>query len=124
MLNETIKKARMYSGIKQSKIAKELLMSTAKYNRKENGLLKIELHEALKIAKILDINDKAIMKYWMADKLYELMKHDKELVYEALKIVEMHYDNYDTCIEMPSRNNSFSSLEERIRFRKKDKKNS
>ena len=100
-------------------MAKALLISTTKYNRKENGKAKFERHEAIKVAKILELNEGIIMKYWMADKLYELMKDNKELVYEALKIVEKNYDNYETCIEMPSKNCSFSSLEERLKHRRK-----
>ena len=110
----------MYSGISQVRMAHELFISESTYSRKENGLLKIEWNEAVKIAKILELNDKLLLKYWMADRLYELMKTDKELVYEALKIVEAHYNDYDTCVVVPDKNKSYSSLEERkIRRRKK-----
>ena len=100
-------------------MADYLFISETKYNRKENGKAKIERHEALKIAKILDLNENIILKYWMADKLYDLMKYDKDLFYEAMKIVEMHYDDYETCIEMPSKNYSYSTLEDRFKHRKK-----
>ena len=100
-------------------MADYLFISETKYNRKENGKAKIERHEALKIAKILDLNENIILKYWMADKLYDLMKYDKDLFYEAMKIVEMHYDDYETCIEMPSKNCSYSTLEDRFKHRKK-----
>lgn len=109
----------MYSGITQSHIAKSLFMSEAQYNRKENGQAKITFREAKKMAEILELNERVIEKFWMADKIYELMKIDKELVYDALKIVEMYYDNYDTCIEIPNKNNSYSSLEERMKHRRK-----
>lgn len=119
MLSETIRKTRLYSGIKQSEMAAALFISKTKYNRKETGKSKFERHEAIKAANILELNEGVIMKYWMADKLYELMKFDKALVYEALKIVEMNYDNYENCIEMPSKNCSFSSLNERLKHKKK-----
>ena len=109
----------MYSGITQAKMAKELFLSDSQYNRKENGKMKIERHEAIKMAKLLNLNEKTILKYWMADKLYELMKQDKDLVYEALKVVELNFDNYETCVELPSKNHSYSSLEERMKHRKK-----
>lgn len=111
----------MYSGIKQSMMAKSLFMSESKYNRKENGLVKIELHEAKKMARLLDLNEKIIEEYWLADKIYELMKINKEYFYEALKIVEFNYENYEHCIEIPSKNCSFSSLEERLKHRRKKK---
>lgn len=109
----------MYSGIKQSTMAKSLLMSESKYNRKENGLSEIKLQEAIKMAKLLDLNKKIIEEFWLADKIYELMKLDKEQFYEAVKIVELNFDNYEHCVDVPSKNCSFSSLEERLQHRKK-----
>lgn len=109
----------MYSGIKQSDMAKALLMSESNYNRKENGQLKIELYEARKMAKLLELNEKVVVKYWLADRLYELMKIDKELMYEALQIVDMYYDEYENFIELPSKNCSYSSLAERLQRRRK-----
>ena len=53
MLNETIKRARMYSGKTQATLAKALFISEATYSRKENGLMKFERQEALKIGKLL-----------------------------------------------------------------------
>jgi len=119
MLNDIIKKTRMYSGITQAKMSKNLNISETKYNRKENRINKFERHEVTKIAKILNMSENILMKYWMADKLYELMKTDRELVKNALEIVEYHFDNYETCVEMPSKNSSYSSLEERMKHRKK-----
>ncbi len=109
----------MYSGIKQSTMAKSLLMSESKYNRKENGLSEIKLQEAIKMAKLLDLNEKIIEEFWLADKIYELMKLNKEQFYEAVKIVELNFDNYEHCVDVPSKNCSFSSLEERLQHRKK-----
>ena len=109
----------MYSGISQAQLAKELYISDATYSRKENGLIPFERHEAVKLAKLLNLNERVILKYWMADKIYDLMKGDKELVYEALKIVETHYINYEDCIEVPQYNNSFSSLQERKQRKRK-----
>lgn len=109
----------MYSGITQSSISEKLYMSEAQYCRKENGHVKINLREARKIAKILDLDEKVIEKFWMADRIYELMKTNQPLFYESLKIVEMFYEHYDTCVEIPNKNCSFSSLEERMKNRKK-----
>lgn len=109
----------MYSGITQAEMAHRLFMSESKYSRKENGRLKIERDEAIRIAKILDLNERTVMKYWISDKLYELMKHDRDLLYEALDIVESNYSNYESCVDMPAKSSSFSTLDERIRHRKK-----
>ena len=109
----------MYSGIKQSEMAKSLLMSESKYNRKENGLVKIKLLEAKSMAKLLDLNEKTVEEYWLADQIYELMKINKDKFYEALKTVELNYDDYEHCVDVPSKNCSFSSLEESLQHRKK-----
>ena len=119
MLSETIKRTRMYSGITQAQMAKSLFLSEAQYNRKENGRAKISLNEARKLAELLDLNEKIVEKFWMADNIYELMKINKELVYDALKVVEMYYDNYESCIELPSKNCSFSNIENNIKVKKK-----
>ncbi|MBR5663457.1 MAG: hypothetical protein IKX01_01840, partial [Bacteroidales bacterium] len=86
---------------------------------KENGQAAIDLRDARKIAHILDLNEKIIDKFWMADSIYALMKIDKNLFYDAMKIVELHFDNYETFIEIPNKNNSYSSLAERMRHRRK-----
>lgn len=111
----------MYSGTTQLEMSKELFMSEAQYNRKENGHSKIELHEAKKMARLLELNEHVIIKFWMADKIYDLIKIDKELFYDALKIVEYHADDYETCVEIPNKNCSYSSLEERLQRRRKKK---
>ena len=121
MLSETIRRTRMYSGITQTAMAKELFISDSSYSRKENGLISIERDEALKIAKILNLNERLVMKYWMADKLYELMKIDPPLLYDALKIVETNFDDYQNCVVLPKKSCSFSSLKERGNRKRKKK---
>lgn len=103
-------------------MAKELFLSESTYSRKENGLLKFERHEIIKTAKILELSERLLLRYWMADRLYELMKNDKDLVYESIKIVEAHYNDYENCVVVPDKNKSYSSLEER-KIRRRQKKN-
>ncbi len=105
----------MYSGTTQAKMSQELFMSEAQYNRKENGQAKIELHEARKMARLLELSEDIMSRFWMADKIYELMKIDKDLFYAGLKIVEFHFDNYETCVEIPNKDCSYSSLDERLK---------
>ena len=91
----------MYSGITQAEMAKELFMSMAQYSRKENGQTKISLREAKKMARILEIDVMIAEKFWMSDCLFDMMK------------------NGESCVEIPNKNCSYSSLEERMRSRKK-----
>ena len=109
----------MYSGITQSEMSNKLFMSDAQYCRKENGQTKISMREARKMAGLLDLDEKVVEKFWMSDRIYDLMKINKELFYDAMKIVELYYDNYETCVAMPNKNCSYSSLEERRKCKKK-----
>ncbi|MBR4137232.1 MAG: helix-turn-helix transcriptional regulator [Bacteroidales bacterium] len=109
----------MYSGKTQATLAKALFISEATYSRKENGLMKFERQEALKIGKLLGIKEDVILGYWMSDKIYDLMKDDKELVYKALKIVESNFENYNDCVEIPCYNNSYSNVSDRKQRKRK-----
>ena len=108
----------MYACITQVQMADLLDISASKYLRKENKSCEFTRDEVLKIAKILKLDEKTMLTYWMADKVYSLLKTDKELVGDALKVVEAHLDDYDYCVDMPYRNQSFSSLDERTKHHK------
>lgn len=117
MLNETIKKARMYACLTQDEMADLLNISKAKYSRMENGVAKIERHNVIKIATILKLDVNQLLTYWMADQIHELIRQDKELVKDAMKVLEEHIDDYDTCVIMPYKSGSYSSNNERIMHR-------
>ena len=121
MLSEIVKLTRMYSGITQKKMAMILNISVPQYNRKENGTVEIERNELKKIAKVLDMDENMLDNYWMADKLYVLMKIDRELAKKAMGFVDMHYDDYETFILKPNINSSYSQLDERMKHRKTKK---
>ena len=76
MLREAIKKQRIYSALTQKQMAQLLGMSVTKYLRKENGRLKIELAEVKKLAKVLQLDERILITYWMADDIQELMLID------------------------------------------------
>ncbi|MBQ6084155.1 MAG: helix-turn-helix transcriptional regulator [Bacteroidales bacterium] len=121
MLSEIVKLTRMYSGITQQKMATILNISVPQYNRKENGTAEIDRDELKKIAKVLDLDEDTLNIYWMADKFHALMKTDRELAKKALDFVELHYDEYETFIPLPSKSCSYSNLEERMKYRKNKK---
>ena len=109
----------MYSGITQTQMAEALFLSQSQYNRKENGQAAITLRDARKIARKLDLNEKIIDKFWMADNIYALMKVDKDLFYDAMKIVELHFENYETFIEIPNKNCSYSTIDDVLKHKNK-----
>ncbi|MBO4574072.1 MAG: helix-turn-helix transcriptional regulator [Bacteroidales bacterium] len=91
MLREAIKKQRIYSALTQKQMAQLLGMSVTKYLRKENGRLKIELAEVKKLAKVLQLDERILITYWMADDIQELMLIDKSLTEDAIRLVN---DNF------------------------------
>ena len=91
MLREAIKKQRIYSALTQKQMAQLLGMSVTKYLRKENGRLKIELAEVKKLAKVLQLDERILITYWMADDIQELMLIDKGLTEDAIRLVN---DNF------------------------------
>ena len=64
----------MYSCLTQEEMADLLNMSKTKYLRKENGLAKFERNEVIRIAKILKLDERQLLTFWMADSIYEIMK--------------------------------------------------
>lgn len=61
-LNEALQAVRRAKGISQSEMAQKLGLSMNGYWAKENGVRKTTIQEALKIAKILDVDVNAIFK--------------------------------------------------------------
>lgn len=108
----------MYSCITQKQMADLLNISLTKYQRKENGLTEIERNEVQQISQILKLDEKTLLTYWMADNLFALIKQDKELVMNALEIIETHPDDYEFCVNLPIKSQSFSGHGERMRHRK------
>ena len=114
MLRETIKKARMYACLTQEEMADLLNISKTKYLRKENGITKFDRDEVIRIAGILKRDENKLLTYWMADNIYEYIQNDKALVKDALNLLEEHLDDYETCVIMPHKSDSYSSNNERL----------
>ena len=108
----------MYSCITQKQMADLLNISLTKYQRKENGLTEIERNELQQISQILKLDEGTLLTYWMADKLYSLIKLDKELVINALRLIETHPEDYEFYVDLPIKNQSYSGNDERMRHRK------
>jgi len=103
MLRHKIRKARLYSGKKQQEMADLLGISISTYCRIENGPSKISRELVKQISKILNINENELMKFWLSDELYDLIKSNPEVASEAVEIVMSHLNDYDTLIMKPDR---------------------
>ena len=107
MLKETIKKARMYSGLTQEEMADLLNISKTKYLRKENGTSKITRDEVICIAKILKLDESQLLTCWILDGFYEIAKNDKNLVKDALTLLEQHLDDYEYYVITPDKSGGY-----------------
>ena len=107
----------MYACLTQEEMADLLNISKTKYLRKENGIAKFHRDEVICIAKILKLDERQLLTYLMADNIYELMKNDKELYKMALELLHEHLDDYETCVIMPNKSDSYSSINERMMHR-------
>lgn len=107
----------MYSCMTQDEMASLLNISKTKYLRKENGRSKLNREEVIKIARILRLDEKQLLTFWMSDKIYEIIKTDKDLAKDANDILNEHFEDYETCVIMPNRSESYSSNDKRMSHR-------
>ena len=114
MLNDTIKKARMYSCLTQAEMAKLMAISKSKYQRKESGASKIERNELAKFAKVLGLDESQLLTYWMADNIYDILKKEQKLKRTVLDLIEEHLDDYETCMITLEKSDSYSTDNERF----------
>lgn len=107
----------MYSCLTQKEMANLLNLSTTKYLRKENGNAEFERDEVIKIAHILKLDENQLLAFQMTDSIHKIIKDDKDIAREALKIINEHFDDYETCVIMPNKSDSYSSNNERMMHR-------
>lgn len=96
MLRESIKRYRTYSTITQKRMAELLGISVSKYLRKENGLYRFNRDEVILIAKILKLDERKLMIYWIADNIYKFLHNDIELTDDVIKFIKSHLDDYES----------------------------
>lgn len=101
MLRQKIRKTRLYSGIKQQEMSKLIGISNSRYCKMENGHIKFEKDDVIKIAKILQLDENELIKYWIADNIYDFTVIDKQLTLDAIKIVTTHLNDYETLVKTP-----------------------
>ena len=117
MLAEIIKKARLTSCLTQEEMADCIDVSKSNYLRKEKGLLAFERDEVPKLARILNLNENEMLAIWKADGIYLQLGDDKILAKNALDILVTHLDDYETCVLMPNKSDSYSTDHDRLLHR-------
>ena len=84
---DTIRKRREEKYLLLRQVAPELEMDTAMLSKVERGERNLKREHVIKIAKILDLNEKDLLKLWLADKVYEVVKDEEEGL-NAMKVAE------------------------------------
>lgn len=82
---ETIRKRREDMELLLRQVASGIDMDTAMLSKVERGARKLKKGNVIKIASELDLNQKILLKLWLADKIYNVVKDEEEAL-GALKI--------------------------------------
>ena len=101
MLRQKIRETRLYSGIKQQDMSKLVGVTNSRYCKMENGHVKFSKDDVVKIAKILQLDENELLKFWIADNIYDLVKFNRKLTLEAIEIVSKHLDDFETLVKTP-----------------------
>ncbi len=92
MLGTKLKELRENHGYVQRQIAAELEVDTAYISKMENGDKQLSRLHLKKISTIYKVNEKELLKLWMADKIIKLVEKEKigkDVLIMALKEIEI-----------------------------------
>jgi transcriptional regulator with XRE-family HTH domain len=89
---EKIKQLREERQLPQRQLAAELQIDTATYCKIERGDRRAKREQVVKLAEWFHTDTKELLTLWLADKVIEAMKDERELANEALGIVQKHIE--------------------------------
>jgi transcriptional regulator with XRE-family HTH domain len=93
MFSSKLKKLRESQQIPQRKIAAELEIDTATYCKIEKGDRRAKRDQIQILAKILKCDEEMLMKMWLADQVYDVVKNEN-VASEVLNIVQENICSY------------------------------
>ncbi len=85
-LGKRIKELREEKGLVQRQLAAELEVDTPMYSKIERGERKAKREHVLKLAKLLQTDEKELLTLWLAGQVYEVVKDENNAI-DALKYV-------------------------------------
>ncbi len=85
-LGKRIKELREEKGLVQRQLAAELEVDTPMYSKIERGERKAKREHVLKLAKLLQTDEKELLTLWLAGQVYEVVKDENNAI-EALQYV-------------------------------------
>ncbi|MEM8528566.1 MAG: helix-turn-helix transcriptional regulator [Bacteroidota bacterium] len=87
----TIRNKREASGLLLRQLAAKLEIDTAMLSKIERGERNAKRSQVSILAEILKLNEEELLTYWLADKVYEIVKYD-EVGCQALKVAEKEFE--------------------------------
>jgi transcriptional regulator with XRE-family HTH domain len=85
-LGKRIKELREEKRMLQRHLAAKLDMDTPMYSKIERGERKAKREQILKLAMLLDTDEKELLTLWLADQVYALVRHEDNAT-QALNFV-------------------------------------
>ncbi|MEA4935017.1 hypothetical protein SDC9_112947 [bioreactor metagenome] len=93
MFAEKIRQLRENKHLLQRQVSAALDMDNALYCKIERGDRIAKREHVIKLAELLDGNEEELLKYWLADKVYDLVQSE-ENVNDVLNIVSENIVEY------------------------------
>lgn len=90
---EKLKQLRDFRQMPQRQIAAALEIDTATYCKIEKGDRRARRDQVLILSKLFGCKDDELLKLWLADQIYDVVKNEKEAI-EVLNIVQENIVEY------------------------------
>jgi transcriptional regulator with XRE-family HTH domain len=90
---ERIKQLREERQIPQRQFVAALEIDTATYCKRGKVERRAKREQVIALAEIFNVNPDEVLNLWIADRIFEVVKDEKELAVKALKIVQKEINN-------------------------------
>lgn len=90
MIGQKLRELRELKGLVQRQIAAELEVDTAYVSKIEGNEKPVSRQHLKKLSTLLDISEDELLKHWIADKIFDVVKNEK-LAIEALQLAIQFY---------------------------------
>jgi XRE family transcriptional regulator len=84
---QRIKSAREESGLLQKQLASILDIDVPMYSRIERGDRQAKREQVILLSRIFHIEQDELLSLWVADKVYAVIKNEKDVADKALSII-------------------------------------
>ncbi|GHT32428.1 hypothetical protein AGMMS49574_15910 [Bacteroidia bacterium] len=88
LFGNKIRQLREEKQMLQRQFAAALEIDTPMYSKIERGERRAKREQVIALAKIFNVNPNEFLTLWIADRIIEAIEDEKELVGEALKVVQ------------------------------------